>query len=128
MSSAKRSRKSAATTHIANHHPTAKQNAVPMTSDSMASEAFEGQGRQQDQPVIAKPMIRLMAMLYDGMLILALLFFISMILVVIGTKWLLPVVTTAQQAQLLPAWYQNLVLTPSCVFYVFGFFWVFLGK
>ncbi len=128
MSSAKRSRKSAATTHIANHHPTAKQNAVPMTSDRMASEAFEGQGRQQDQPVIAKPMIRLMAMLYDGMLILALLFFISMILVVIGTKWLLPVGTTAQQAQLLPAWYQNLVLTPSFILTLIGFYGVFWRK
>lgn len=81
-----------------------------------------------EQPVIAKPMVRLVAMLYDGMLILALLFFISMILVVIGTKLLMPVGTVAQQAQVLPAWYRNLVLTPSFVLTLIGFYGVFWRK
>ncbi|MFW2177711.1 MULTISPECIES: RDD family protein [unclassified Moraxella] len=81
-----------------------------------------------EQPVIAKPMARLVAMLYDGMLILALLFFISMLLIVLGTKLFLPVGTTAQQSQLLPAWYQNLVLTPAFILTLIGFYGVFWRK
>lgn len=84
--------------------------------------------KSDEQPVIAKPSIRLMAMLYDGMLILALLFFISLILITVGTKLLLPVGQTAQQAQLLPAWYQNLVLTPSFILTLIGFYGVFLRR
>lgn len=81
-----------------------------------------------EQAVIAKPMLRLVAMLYDGMLILAMLFFVQMILIVIGTKLLLPVGSTAQQSQLLPAWYQNLVLTPAFVLILIGFYGVFWRK
>lgn len=80
------------------------------------------------QPIIAKPTLRLLAMLYDGMLILALLFFVSMLLVVLGTHLLLPVGTTSQQATELPAWYQNFVLTPSFVLTLIGFYGVFLRK
>lgn len=127
MSSAKRSRKPASIAPTASNSPNLKQNTVSIT-DSAASDAMGVHMGKQAQPVIAKPMIRLMAMLYDGMLILALLFFITMILVVIGTKWLLPVGTTAQQAQLLPAWYQNLVLTPSFILTLIGFYGVFWRK
>ncbi|ELA09718.1 RDD domain-containing protein [Moraxella macacae 0408225] len=81
-----------------------------------------------EQPVIAKPALRLLAMLYDGMLILALLFFVSMLLVVLGTHLFLPVGTTSQQATELPSWYQNFVLTPSFVLTLIGFYGVFLRK
>lgn len=74
---------------------------------------------------IAKPGVRLVAMLYDGMLILALLFFVSLILITLGTKLLLPVGNSAQQAQVLPNWYQNLVLTPSFIITLIGFYGVF---
>lgn len=81
-----------------------------------------------EQPMVAKPSLRLVAMLYDGMLILALLFFITMLLVVLGTHLLLPIGTTSQQATELPKWYQHLVLTPSFVLTLIGFYGVFLRK
>ncbi len=80
------------------------------------------------QPMVAKPSLRLVAMLYDGMLILALLFFITMLLVVLGTHLLLPIGKTSQQATELPKWYQHLVLTPSFVLTLIGFYGVFLRK
>lgn len=82
----------------------------------------------EKQATIAKPALRLIAMLYDGMLILALLFFVAMLLVVLGTHLLIPVGTTSQQAMVLPKWYQNLVLTPSFVLTLIGFYGVFLRK
>lgn len=83
---------------------------------------------EKEQPIIAKPALRLVAMLYDGMLILALLFFVSMLLVVLGTHLLMPIGTTSQQATELPKWYQNLVLTPSFVLTLIGFYGLFLRK
>lgn len=77
------------------------------------------------QPAIAKPTTRLVAIIYDGMLILALLFLVGTVLSVIGTLTLLPVGTTSQEAQELPNWYQNLVLTPSFVLTLVGFYGVF---
>lgn len=79
----------------------------------------------QDMPKIAGVAVRLAAMLYDGMLILALLFFVSLVLIAIGTNLLLPVGTRPQDAQVLPAWYQNLVLTPSFVLTLIGFYGIF---
>ena len=37
------------------------------------------------QPTVAKPMVRLVAIIYDGMLILAMLFLVGSILAVLGT-------------------------------------------
>lgn len=78
-----------------------------------------------EQPVVAKVGSRLIAILYDGMLILALLFLVSLILVMLGTKLLLDIGTTSQEAQVLPNWYQNFVLTPSLVVTLIGFYGVF---
>lgn len=77
------------------------------------------------QPTIAKPTTRLIAIIYDGMLILALLFLVGTVLSVIGTLMLLPVGTTSQEAQKLPNWYQNLILTPSFVLTLVGFYGIF---
>lgn len=101
--------------------PTAKS--LSATNTPVPSQAVLPSREQQ--PIIASPALRLVAMLYDGMLILALLFFLSMLLIVLGTKLLVPVGTTAQQSQLLPAWYQNLVLTPAFVLTLIGFYGVF---
>lgn len=78
-----------------------------------------------EMPKVAGVAVRLAAMLYDGMLILALLFFVSLVLIALGTNLLLPVGTRAQDAQVLPAWYQNLVLTPSFVLTLIGFYGIF---
>lgn len=77
------------------------------------------------QPQVAKPATRLIAIIYDGMLILALLFLVGTVLSVIGTLMLLPVGTTSQEAQELPNWYQNLVLTPSFILTLVGFYGIF---
>lgn len=99
-----------------------------MTKLPKSSQNAEPSQSNKKQPTIAKPAVRLVAMLYDGMLILALLFFVSMLLVVLGTHLLIPVGTTSQQATELPKWYQNLVLTPSFVLTLIGFYGVFLRK
>ena len=78
-----------------------------------------------EAPTIAKVGVRLLALLYDGMLILALLFFVAMILIVVGTWLTSPVGTTAEQAQTLPAWYQNGVLTPTFIITLVGFYGLF---
>lgn len=71
---------------------------------------------------VANPWFRLIAILYDGMLILALLFLVSTVLIVLGT----PVVgTTAQEAQQLPAWYRHLVMFPAMLVTLIGFYGVF---
>lgn len=78
-----------------------------------------------EQPTIAKVGTRLIAIVYDGMLILALLFLVSSVLIGIGTQLLMNVGTTSQEAQVLPAWYQNLILTPSLVLTLMGFYGIF---
>ena len=56
-----------------------------------------------DEPlVIAHPIVRLLALIYDGMLILAMLFLTGTIGAVIGTLLLLDVGQSANQAQELP--------------------------
>lgn len=72
--------------------------------------------------------IRLLAVLYDGMLILAMLFLVALILVVIGTIALDMGGTQASDARAFPLWYQNLVLSPSFVLTLVGFYGVFWRK
>lgn len=78
-----------------------------------------------EQPYIAKPMTRLVALLYDGMLILALLLFVAAILIFLGTNLTTNVGSTAQEAHKLPTWYQNFILTPSLVATLMGFYGLF---
>lgn len=105
--------------------PASKTPNLNKTSASNNPASAQPTTNPDEQPIMAKPGTRLVAMLYDGMLILALLFFVSMLLIVLGTKLFLPVGTTAQQSQLLPAWYQNLVLTPAFILTLMGFYGVF---
>lgn len=81
-----------------------------------------------DTLVIAKPLVRLMAIMYDGMLILASLFLVGTILSVVGTLLFLDVGTTAQEAKRLPLWYQNGVMTPAFVLTLVGFYGLFWRK
>ncbi|GAF51811.1 hypothetical protein JCM18900_292 [Psychrobacter sp. JCM 18900] len=83
---------------------------------------------QQDpneEPTIAKPMIRVVAILYDGMLILALLFLVGTILTVVGTLLTMETGTESSQAQSLPFWYQNAIMTPSFVLTLVAFYGIF---
>ncbi|MFC0821321.1 RDD family protein [Moraxella marmotae] len=73
-------------------------------------------------------MVRLTAIIYDGMLILAMLFLVGAVLSVVGTLLFLDVGTTSQQAQRLPLWYQNAVMTPSFVLTLVGFYGIFWRK
>lgn len=77
---------------------------------------------------IASAMARLLAIVYDGMLILAMLFLVGLILSVVGTLLLLDVGTTQEQAQKLPVWYQNSVMSPSFVLTLVGFYGLFWRK
>lgn len=82
-----------------------------------------------DEPtVIARPLVRLLAILYDGMLILAMLFLVGAVLSVVGTLLFLQVGTTSQEAQSLPLWYQNGIMTPAFVLTLVGFYGVFWRK
>lgn len=78
--------------------------------------------------VIANPMVRLLALVYDGMLILAMLFLTGTIGAVIGTLLLLDVGQSASQAQELPVWYQNGVLSPIFILTLVGFYGIFWRK
>ncbi|MGP1571665.1 MAG: RDD family protein [Moraxella sp.] len=73
-------------------------------------------------------MVRLLALMYDGMLILAMLFLTGTIGAVIGTLLLLDVGQSANQAQELPIWYQNGVLSPIFILTLVGFYGVFWRK
>lgn len=80
---------------------------------------------QLPNPEIAKPWLRLIAIVYDGMLILALLFLVGTALTVIGTLLTMETGTTSQEARSLPWWYQNLVMTPAFVLTLVGFYGIF---
>lgn len=89
-----------------------------------------GQGQKaadpfNEQPVIAKPGVRVVAIIYDGMLILALLFLVGTVLTVLGTLMTMDTGSTSDQAQSLPSWYQNFVLTPSFILTLIGFYGIF---
>lgn len=91
---------------------TAKQ---PKTSPSMPIE----------EPTIAKPTTRVVAIVYDGMLILALLFLVGTMLTVVGTLMTMETGTQSSQAQSLPTWYQNVIMTPSFVLTLVAFYGIF---
>ena len=78
-----------------------------------------------EEPVIAHPMERVVAIVYDGMLILALLFLVGTVLTVIGTLLTMQTGTESAQAQSLPTWYQNFIMTPSFVLTLVGFYGMF---
>lgn len=78
-----------------------------------------------EQTVIARPGVRVVAIVYDGMLILALLFLVGTVLTVVGTLLTMESGSTSDQAQSLPAWYQNLVLTPAFLLTLIGFYGIF---
>lgn len=82
----------------------------------------------QESSSIARPLVRLSAIVYDGMLILAMLFLVGAILSVVGTLLFLEVGTTSQQAQKLPLWYQNGVMTPAFLLTLVGFYGLFWRK
>ncbi|WP_371928039.1 RDD family protein [Moraxella sp. FZLJ2109] len=73
-------------------------------------------------------MVRLTAIIYDGMLILAMLFLVGAVLSVVGTVLFLDIGTTSQEAKTLPLWYQNAVMTPSFVLTLVGFYGIFWRK
>lgn len=83
---------------------------------------------EQEGSSIAKPLVRLAAIIYDGMLILAMLFLVGAILAVVGTLLFLDVGTTSQEAQKLPIWYQNGVMTPAFLLTLVGFYGLFWRK
>lgn len=82
-----------------------------------------------DEPVvIASPTLRLVSMLYDGMLILAMLFLMGLILSVVGTLLFFDVGVSAADAKQLPLWYQNGVMTPAFVLTLVAFYGIFWRK
>ncbi|WP_201582475.1 RDD family protein [Psychrobacter immobilis] len=89
----------------------------PKTSKPHISEA--------EEPTIAKPGTRMAAILYDGMLVLALLFLVGTILTVIGTLLTMDTGTQSQEAKSLPTWYQNFIMTPSFILTLVGFYGLF---
>ncbi|MGP4712635.1 MULTISPECIES: RDD family protein [unclassified Psychrobacter] len=80
---------------------------------------------KSDEPTIAKPTTRIAAIVYDGMLILALLFLVGTALTVIGTLATMQTGTESNQAQTLPVWYQNAIMTPSFILTLVGFYGLF---
>lgn len=82
----------------------------------------------EEKAVIARPMVRLLAALYDGMLILALFFLVATILIVFGTT---SVGTSSADAQTLPQWYRHYVMFPSMIatlIWFYGMFWKRSGQ
>ncbi|WP_029103740.1 RDD family protein [Moraxella caprae] len=73
-------------------------------------------------------MVRVTALLYDGMLILAMLFLVGTIGAVVGTLLFMEVGTDSAHAQRLPIWYQNGVMTPLFVLTLIGFYGLFWRK
>ena len=80
---------------------------------------------EAEEPTIAKPGTRMAAILYDGMLVLALLFLVGTILTVIGTLLTMDTGTQSQEAKSLPTWYQNFIMTPSFILTLVGFYGLF---
>lgn len=78
-----------------------------------------------EEPSIAKPSERVIAIVYDGMLILALLFLVGTVLTVIGTLLTMQTGTESAQARALPTWYQNFIMTPSFILTLVGFYGLF---
>ena len=98
--------------------------ASPHNSESLRPTGIEGVSIS-GEPEIAKPSTRVIAIIYDGMLILALLFLVGTVLTVIGTLMTMDTGITSDQAQALPRWYQNLVMTPAFILTLIGFYGLF---
>lgn len=81
-----------------------------------------------EDTIIAGVWVRLAAVLYDGMLLLAMLFLVGTILAVLGTIFFGQVGSNASEAKELPKWYRYLVLSPSFVVTLVGFYGVFWRK
>lgn len=94
-------------------------------SSNLASKRSAHQKTESEEPTIAKPMARVVAILYDGMLILALLFLVGTVLTVIGTLLTMETGSESSQAQSLPTWYQNFIMTPSFILTLVGFYGLF---
>ena len=81
------------------------------------------------QPTVAKPMVRLVAIIYDGMLILAMLFFGW---IDIGGFGYGAIFWRLEQVLKRPKLYQigikNAIMTPSFVLTLVGFYGIFLRK
>ena len=103
--------------------PKSKKRATANTPPSHRNAA--AQTPVLEEPTIAKPSTRLAAIVYDGMLILALLFLVGTVLTVIGTLLTMQMGTDSAQAQSLPLWYQNVVMTPSFILTLVGFYGLF---
>lgn len=94
-------------------HQSARQPSAPPQQDP------------NEAPSIAKPTTRVVAILYDGMLILALLFLVGTMLTVMGTLLTMETGSESSQAQSLPTWYQNAIMTPSFVLTLVAFYGIF---
>ena len=108
---------------------TPKLSRRPQTAAASSTEQLRPTGIEgvsiSGEPEIAKASTRVIAIVYDGMLILALLFLVGTVLTVIGTMMTMETGVTSDQAQTLPRWYQNLVLTPAFILTLIGFYGLF---
>ena len=102
-----------------------KSKKISTTKTKSPSNADLPNTPQVEEPAIAKPSTRLAAIVYDGMLILSLLFLVGAVLGVIGTLITTPIGTESSQARVLPMWYRNGVLTPSFILTLVGFYGLF---
>lgn len=80
------------------------------------------------QMMIASVGVRLMGVLYDGMLVLALLFLVSLVGVAVGTVLFGQVGTSGQDINQLPMWYQRFVQMPLFILTLVGFYGLFWRK
>ena len=95
------------------------------TNKTMPKRMPPAQQDPNEEPTIAKPTTRVVAILYDGMLILALLFLVGTVLTVVGTLMTMETGSQSSQAQSLPTWYQNVIMTPSFILTLVAFYGIF---
>ena len=95
------------------------------TKSAAKTKASSHYASESEELTIAKPGTRMAAILYDGMLILALLFLVGTLLTVIGTLITMETGSESSQAQSLPTWYQNVIMTPSFILTLVGFYGIF---
>ncbi len=95
------------------------------TNKTMPKRMPPAQQDPNEEPTIAKPTTRVVAILYDGMLILALLFLVGTVLTVVGTLLTMETGSQSSQAQSLPTWYQNVIMTPSFILTLVAFYGIF---
>ena len=95
------------------------------TKSAAKTKASAHHASDVEELTIAKPGTRMAAILYDGMLILALLFLVGTLLTVIGTLITMETGSESSQAQSLPTWYQNVIMTPSFILTLVGIYGIF---